>query len=721
MRTAAGRTVFPHERRNGRRISGTARALLLLFTACMHARVARPQSSTPSVKCPPATRIDSVKDTYGTTIVADPYRWLEDQNSPETRAWIDAEQKCTEAALSSLPSRGQLTKRLTELLRTDSFEPPLERGGRYFFRKQPANQELFQIYMRRGVAAPDELLVDPSPWSADHSASAIIRSASHDGRYLIYGRREGGKDEITPIVLDVDTKNVLPDAFPSGRYFSIELAPGNKDLYYVRVTSEGPRAFHHSMGSEPAQDQVIFGQNLGNEKILALQLSEDGKYLVYTIIYGSGSEQTEVYVQNMQEHGPVLTAVSGEKALFHPTLGGDQLFVLTNWKAPHWRVFSASLAAPGREHWREILPEANVTIESITAAGGNLVARYIHNASSELRLFDANGRAESAISLPALGTVGGISGRWESPEFFYSFQSFNFSPTILRYEVKTAKSEVWARDNAPIDSSALEVQQVWYESKDKTRVPMFLFHKRGLKLDGSNPTLLTGYGGFDLSETPSYSPMALAWVEHGGIFAEANLRGGGEFGEEWHRAGMFEKKQNVFDDFIAAAEYLIANKYTRSSKLAIMGASNGGLLVGAAMTQRPDLFQAVVCLYPLLDMLRYQKFLMGPYWVPEYGSSDNPGQFSYLYKYSPYQHVVDGAKYPSALFITGDGDTRVAPLHARKMAARLQVATTGSNRPVLLLYDTKSGHSGGRPVNKRIEEFTDILSYLFWQLQVPVN
>jgi prolyl oligopeptidase len=669
---------------------------------------------------PPTARVDSAKDTYGSTVVADPYRWLEDQNSPETRAWIDSEQKCTEAALSNLPGRAQLNMRLTELLHTDSFEPPVERGGRYFFRKRLAGQDLMQLYVRRSLNGPDELLIDPLPWSADHSVSVTFENVSRDGRYLFFGRREGGQDEITPRVLEVDTKKVLPDAFPPGQYFSIEPAPGNKALYYVRVTSGGPRAFYHLIGSDPAKDQIIFGKELGNDKILVLQLSEDGKYLVCLIIYGSGSEQTDIYVQNVSENGPAVAAVAGDKALFSPTLAGDQLFILTNWKAPQWRVLSTSLSAPAREHWREIVPEGKVHLETIAAAGGKLIAQYTHNASSELKVFDASGRAESSIPLRALGSVGAVSGRWESPEFFYSFESYNFSPSIFRYEVKPAKSEVWARAKVPFDSSAFDVEQVWYESKDKTRIPLFLVHKKNLKLDGSNPVLLTGYGGFDVSETPYYFPAALVWIEHGGIFADANLRGGGEFGEEWHHAGMLEKKQTVFDDFIAAAEYLIAHKYTNVSKLVIDGTSNGGLLVGAAMTQRPELFQAVVCAYPLEDMLRYQKFLKGPYWVPEYGSADNLDQFSYLYKYSPYHHVVDGKKYPSVLFITGDGDTRVAPLHARKMSARLQ-AVGDSSRPILLLYDTKSGHSGGRPVIKRIEEFTDILSYLFWQLSVSVN
>ncbi|HXY23325.1 MAG TPA: prolyl oligopeptidase family serine peptidase [Candidatus Acidoferrum sp.] len=694
--------------------------IFLLSVSLLLANAGAAQSAPVPSKCPPATRIDSAKDTYGTTVVADPYRWLEDQESPETRAWIDAEQKCTEAALSGLPGRAQLAKRLGELLHTDSFEIPFERGGRYFFRKRLAGQELFLLYVRRGLSAPDEVLVDPLPWSPDHSASVTFENVSRDGKFVIYGRRDGGQDEITPRILDVETKQGLPDAFRKARYEALELAPDNKTVYYSLVTPEGPRAYVHQVGDDPAKDPLIFGKDLAKDKGLGLQLSEDGHYLLYFVSFGSGSEQTEIYIQNVKDHGPVIPAVSNEKAVFFPAFAGDHFFIHTNWKASQWRVFSASFDAPQQEHWRELIPESDVHLETIAASGGKIIGQYTLNASSELKVFDAGGKVESRIALPSLGTVGAISGRWESPELFYTFESFNAAQAIFRYDVKQPKSEVWAKDKVPIDSSAFNIDQVWYSSKDGTRVPMFLFYKKGIKLDGSNPVLLYAYGGFNVSETPSYRPLALVWAEHGGILAVANIRGGGEFGEEWHRAGMFEKKQTVFDDFFAAAEFLIAKKYTSTPRLAIYGGSNGGLLMGAALTQRPELFGAVVCLYPLLDMLRFHKFLLGPYWVSEYGSADNPDQFKYIYAYSPYQHVVDGGKYPSTLFVTGDGDTRVAPLHARKMAARLQAAN-GSGRPILLLYDTKSGHSGGRPVNKIIEEDTDILSFLFWQLHVPAD
>lgn len=719
MRVSASWAVLPSKRRN-RVPPGTATILLFLGVAFIVDGVACAQTPRLAPECPPPARVDSAEDKYGTTVVADPYRWLEDQESPETRAWINAEQKCTEAALLNLPGRAQITKRLGELLHTDSFEIPVERGGRYFFRKRPAGQDLFLLYMRHGASGPEEVLIDPLPWSADHSASVTFENVSRDGKYVFYGRRDGGQDEITPRILDVDTKQPLTDAFRKAQYGGLDLTPDDKTVYYSLVTPDGPRAYIHRIGDDPAKDPLIFGKDLTKDKGLGLQLSENGDYLVYLVSYGSGSEQTEIYMQNVKDHGPIVPIVSNEKSVFIPVFAGDHLFILTNWKAPQWRVFSASFAAPQREHWREIVPESDIHLETIAASGGKILGQYTHNASSELKIFDANGKVESIIALPLLGTVGATSGRWESPELFFSFESFSAPQTIFRYDMRQSQSEVWARNKVPLDSSVFEIEQVWYTSKDRTRVPMFLFHKKGVKRDGSNPVLLYGYGGFDISETPLFRSRAVVWAEHGGIYAIANLRGGGEFGEEWHRAGMFEKKQTVFDDFFAGAEFLIANKYTTAERLSILGGSNGGLLMGAAVTQRPDLFRAVVSMYPLLDMLRFQKFLEGPYWVSEYGSAENPDQFKYIYAYSPYQRVVDGTKYPSALFVTGDGDTRVAPLHARKMTARLQAAT-GSNYPILLLYDTKSGHSGGRPVNKIIEEDTDILSYLFWQLHVPTE
>lgn len=680
------------------------------------AAAAAGQAALPA-KCPPTTRTDNITDTYDSIVVPDPYQWLEDQKSPETRAWIDAEDACTDGALSKIPGRDAIAKRLADLYHNDQYSVPIERAGRYFFTERAADQDLSLIYMRRGMAGRDEVLVDPLSWSKDHSVSASLEAVSRDGTLVFYRRREGGQDEVTVHVLDLKTGRDLPDVFPSADYFGVMPTPDDRGVYYARKTPAGPRAYYHAMGTDVAHDQMIFGKDLGKDKVLVVDLSEDGAYLVYTVVYGTGSQQTALYAQDVKDHGPIVTVVNDIVSQFGESLAGDTLYITTNWKAPRWHVYEADLTAPSRDRWREVIPETDALLDGFAPVGGKLVTEYLHDATSEIKIFDAAGKNAKPLALPSLGTAQ-ITGRWESPELFYTFTSFNYPPTNFVYDLATSKSSIWSKLSVPIDPAAFEARQVWYQSKDGTRVSMFLFHKKGLKLDGQNPVLLTGYGGFDVNETPFFSPMLIVWVERGGVLALPNLRGGGEYGEQWHEAGMFGKKQNVFDDFLAAAEYLVANKYTNPSKLAIFGASNGGLLVGAAITQRPDLFRAAVCGYPLLDMLRYQKFEDGPYWVPEYGSSDNPKQFEYLYKYSPYANVKAGAKYPATLFITGDGDTRVAPLHARKMAARMQAAT-GSKRPILILYDTKSGHSGGRPVSKIIEENRDVLSFLFWQLGVP--
>jgi prolyl oligopeptidase len=428
-----------------------------------------------------------------------------------------------------------------------------------------------------------------------------------------------------------------------------------------------------------------------------------------------GSSRDEFYVQDVNRSKPIIPAIQGIDGKFAGQTIGDTLYVTTNWKAPKWRLVAVPLDNPAQDHWKEVLPEGASVLESAGFIGGKIFASYSIDAILHIKVFSADGKPEGEMPLPQLAT-GGVSGRWKSNEAFLSYQSFGIPPTVDRYDVANHRLTPWAKQAIPINSESFEAKQVWYNSKDGTRIPMFLFSRKGVELDGSHPALLTGYGGFNAGSSPYFQEEAVVWAEHGGVFALANLRGGNEFGETWHQAGMLGKKQNVFDDFIAAGEYLVANHYTQPQKLAIEGASNGGLLVGAALTQRPDLFGSVVCEYPLLDMVRYQNFLVAKWWVPEYGSSDDPKQFPYLYAYSPYHHIKPGTKYPATLFITGDNDTRVAPLHARKMAARLQAAQ-GGDKPILLLYDTKSGHSGGRPLSKEIEEKTDVLSFLFWQLE----
>jgi prolyl oligopeptidase len=643
-----------------------------------------------------------------------PYRWLEDRKSAETRAWIEAQNKYTQSILGPIPGRERLKQRLTELEKIDTITPPIERHGRYFFSKRLASQELFVIYMRDALRGKDQVLIDPHPMSPDHSTSVDLIEASKDGTLMAYGVRHGGEDENTVKVLNVETRKDLPDVLPRGLYFGLSFKPDKSGFYYTRQETDGPRVYYHALGTDPTKDTPVFGDGYGPDKIIFANLSEDGRYLLIHVLYGSAADRTEIYYQDVALQGPIKPVVNDLAARFFGAVGGDELFLRTNWGAAKSRILAVDLKNPARDRWREVVPESDAPVEALSLVGGKVVANYTRNVSSQVKVFETDGKYVTDVSLPAVGTAY-FDGRWESPEGFLTFSSYPIPMTIYHYDMVTGTEEVWARLNVPVDSDRLEVKQVRYESKDKTRIPMFLVHAKGLPLDGSRPTLLTGYGGFNVSYTPEFSSTAVLWAEQGGVYAVANLRGGGEFGEAWHKAGMLEKKQNVFDDFIAAAEWLIQARYTNPSKLAIEGTSNGGLLVGAALTQRPDLFGAVACGYPLLDMLRYHKFLVAQFWVQEYGSSDNSAQFPNLYAYSPYQHVKSGTKYPSTLFFTGDSDTRVDPLHARKMTALLQSAT-GSGRPVLLRYETTSGHSGGLPLSKELDETTDVQTFLFWQL-----
>ena len=471
------------------------------------------------------------------------------------------------------------------------------------------------------------------------------------------------------------------------------------------------------MGSDPATDPLLFGDGYGPGKIIASKLSEDGRHLLITVYYGSATDRSEVYVQDVVTGGPFVPIVNDVEAYFDPDIAGDRVYLQTNWKASNNRILEVDLAHPSRDRWREVVPEGEAAIESFSLAGGKIFVNALQNVTSTVRVYDTRGKLERTIEFASPGSVSGLRGRWSGAEAFFSYSSFAVPTTIYRYGIAGGERREWWKPDVPIAADQIEVRQVWYSSKDGTRIPMFVAHRKGLKLDGTNPTLLTGYGGFTISETPSYRPLAVLWVERGGVYALPNLRGGGEFGEAWHRAGMLDKKQNVFDDFEAAADWLVKNRYTGPDRLAISGGSNGGLLVGAALTQRPEKFRAVVCSVPLLDMLRYHQFLVARFWVPEYGSSENPDQFRVLHAYSPYHHVKKGVNYPAVLLVTGDSDTRVDPLHARKMTALLQ-ASTGSDRPILLHYDTKLGHAGGKPVSKQIDDLTVELTFLFWQLGV---
>jgi prolyl oligopeptidase len=654
-----------------------------------------------------------VTETLHGVAITDPYRWLEDQNSPETRAWLDAQIGYTQAFLSRIQVREKIKQRLAQLTRIDSYGIPIERHGRYFFGRRLANENRASICMRTGVEGQDEVLVNPSDVDKDESTSVFIAGVTQDGRLLTYGVRRGGEDESELRILDLATRRLLPDGLPRARYFGMAIKEDKSGFFYSRFTTEqGSHVFYHAMGKPLSEDREIFGKGYGTDALISVELSEDGRWLLISVEIGVPPKKVEVWTQDIAAGGPIKPVVTDVDAEFRPFIRGDRLYLWTNWNAPNWRILTADLRDPARDKWKEIVPESQWPIDGASGAAGRLFVTYLEDVKSRVKQYDPAGKYLGDLTLPGIGSVAGPDGRWAGDEAFFYYTSFVEPGTIYRFMASSERSQVWYRPPIPIHPDDYEVKQVWYESKDKTRVPMFLVYRKGLQADGNRPVFLTGYGGFASSETPVFSRVAAVWAEMGGAYAVPNLRGGGEFGEKWHRAGMFERKQNVFDDFIAAAEWLVSNHYTQPRKIAIEGVSNGGLLVGAAITQRPDLFGAAVCGYPLLDMLRYQKFKVGSYWVTEYGSADDPKQFPYLLRYSPYQNVKKGTQYPAVMFMSGDFDTRVDPLHARKMAAFMQ-ASTGSDRPILLKYDTKSGHSGGKPVNQQIEDDADWISFLW--------
>lgn len=676
-------------------------------------------SNLPSAELakPPKTAVEPVTEDLHGTKITDPYRWLEDQDSPRTRAWLTEQNAYTQAYLKSLPGREKMEARLSQLMKVDVSGMPRERGGRYFLMKRAAGQNQYVLYMREGLHGKDEMLIDGNTLSPDQTSSLALLDVSHDGKLLAYGVRKGGEDEVTLYLYDVDKRAKLNDMLPRARYSSVDIRPDRKGFYYVVFTPQGPRIRSHEIGSDAASDTTLFGNNWSPQQLAGAFLSEDGHYLVADVATGVPAEIVEVYVKDLRtpesDFKPVITGI---KSRFDVRIYEDKLYVLTDWEAPKGRVLTIDLKQPDRANWKTIVPEGKGVIDSVSIVGGQLFTSSLEDVVTHTAARNLDGSVIREIKYPTLGTATIVSGRPTASEGFYTFNSFAFAPTVYHYDVKTGKSDVFSRVEIPFNSDDVEVKQVWYESKDKTRVPMFLAYKKGVKLDGSARAYLTAYGGFNISLQPVFSAKAAYWVEQGGIWAVPNLRGGGEFGEAWHKAGMFEHKQNVFDDFISAAEYLVSHNYTRPSRLAIEGGSNGGLLVGAAVTQRPDLYGAVVCAVPLLDMIRFQMFKVGRWWTAEYGSAENAEQFPYLLRYSPYHNVKDGTKYPAIMFVSGDSDTRVDPLHARKMTARMQAANA-SGRPILLNYDTKGGHSGGLPVSIQIEKAADELSFLMDQLK----
>ena len=709
----------------GLRLLLLAAGLSLFFVAAVFAA-----DDSTSTSGPPKAKSEPVTDTVQGHQIVDPYRYMEDASNPDTQQYVQEQLAYTRSVLDKLPGRDAIQARLEQLLTIGTIGAPQMGGNYYFYTRREGHQNQPVLYVREGLSGTDRVLVDANQMSSDGTVALDWWFPSETGKYVAYGTSASGSEESTLHIVESATGKMLPDAIERTRFASVAWKNDDSGFYYTRHPKKGDvppgeevyhvKAFYHALGSDPSADPLIFGEGRNAQDIPSVSLSEDDRWLLITVF--EGWAKSELYLQDLKAGTPPVEITTGKEFLY----GGDflqgKLYITTNEDAPRYRVFFTEAASAKRENWKELIPQTDAVLQSASVVGGELYAQYEHNATSQLSLYSLQGKKLRDIALPAIGSVFASGGKWDRNEVFFGFHSYTFPPSIYHYDLKTGKEELWAKVDAPsIDPTKFEVEQVWFHSKDGTKVPMFVVHKKGLQKNGKNPTLLTGYGGFNVSMTPSFSRSAFLWMEHGGVYAVANLRGGAEFGEDWHRAGMLGNKQNVFDDFIAAAEYLISDKYTDKNHLAIQGGSNGGLLMGAMITQRPDLFRAVICAVPLLDMLRYQNFQIAKLWVAEYGSAEDPKQFDWIYAYSPYHHVKQGTEYPAILFMTADTDTRVDPMHAKKMNALMQAeAANGQSkdRPILLRIESKAGHGQGKPVTKQIEESTDVYSFLFWQLGI---
>jgi prolyl oligopeptidase len=672
----------------------------------------------------PATRKDPVTENLHGVEITDPYRWLENGDSPDVRAWVEKQNHVTEEFFRKLPGRERIRERLNVLLDIGTLGTPHPAKGRYFYTKREGKQNQPVLYVREGLRGKDRALVDPNALAEDGTTALDWWFPTNDGRLIVYGLSKNGSEQSTLYVRDVTSGRDLPDVIERTRYASVAWLPDGKGFFYTRYPAVGSvphgeenyhhLVFFHSLGTDPLQDPKVFGEGRPAEDMPAVSLSPDGRWLVVT--EHQGWAKSEVFFKDRHKpDSPFVPFIEKVAALYDVTVRNDYWYVHTNENAPRYRLFRVDPLKPQRSDWVEVIPEGGDVLQGVAAISDTLVALYMHQASSRLRLLDRSGKLLQELELPTLGTVAGIGSEWDGQELLFDFQSYTAALTVYHVDLKTRQRELWDKIQADIDPSRYEVEQVSYPSKDGTGITMFLAHKKGLPHGGQIPTLLTAYGGFNISMTPLFSASRFLFLEQGGLIATPNLRGGGEYGEEWHQAGMLCKKQNVFDDFIAAAEWLQSQKYTNREHLVIQGGSNGGLLVGAALTQRPELFRAVVCQVPLLDMVRYHKFLIARLWIPEYGAADSPEQFKWLHAYSPYHRVKDGTPYPAVLLEAAESDSRVDALHARKMAARLQAATS-SEQPILLRLETKAGHGAGKPRSKILDELSDVWSFIFWQL-----
>jgi prolyl oligopeptidase len=682
---------------------------------------------------PKARRADVVDDYFGTK-VPDPYRWLEDTDSPETREWVKAENKITSSYLQKLADREPCKERLTKLLNYQRYSVPIWEGHRYLYRKNDGLQNQSVIYTLKKLSEAPKVLLDPNQLASDGTVAVTSTTVSEDSRLMVYGVAASGSDWNMIRVRNIETNQDLPDVIRWVKFSEPSWTRDSQGFFYARFPEPAgsenqtfaklahQKMYYHHLGDPTDKDQLIYERPDDPDLSLGGGVSHDGQYLFVQVNKGTDPRNLLFYKDLKDPVAPQINApfqaIIDKFEAEVRVVGsiGRRLFAVTDLDAPRYKIIEIDLTNPDRDHWKVVVPESQDLLEDAQLAGGKLVLKYLADAKNQLFVFDLDGGKESEIALPALGTVGSVAGDPDRPELFYMFTSFLYPSTIYRYDLSTGQNEVFEKPNVDFDAEKYETKQIFFASKDGTRIPMFIVCKKGIKLDGTNPVYLTGYGGFNISVTPSFSASYACWIEKGGVFALPNLRGGGEYGRKWHEGGMKEHKQNVFDDFIAAAETLIADRYTSAGKIAIVSGSNGGLLVGAALTQRPDLFGAVVPEVGVLDMLRFQKFTIGWAWQSDYGSSDTPEGFQYLIRYSPLHNIKAGSCYPPTLVTTGDHDDRVVPGHSFKFAATLQAAQ-GCSNPILIRIETKAGHGSGKPITKVIEEQSDVLAFMWHALR----
>jgi prolyl oligopeptidase len=677
----------------------------------------------------PQTRKDNQVDDYQGTKVADPYRWLEDDNSAETAKWVEAENKVTFAYLDKIPYRAQVKARLEQLFNFPKYTPPFRKGDYLFFTKNDGLQNQNVVYAQKGLEGAPEVLLDPNKFSADGTSRLGAFNVSEDGRYAAYGISVGGSDWQEAHVIEIATRKVLTDDLKWIKFTGFGWA-GN-GFFYSRFDAPEPghelssknefqKVYYHVLGMEQSADELIYEDKQNPQRFQSVATTNDQRFAFLSVSdRGKGKRGNALYFRDLSKKEraftPIVTEFTDDDFAVVDNLG-DKFLIATDQNAPKGKLMLYDPANP-KAPWKEIIPEKADSLDNVESLGGRLFATYLKDVASHVYVYSYSGQLENEIELPGAGSATGFRGNRGDKDAFFLYTSFNYPPSVFRYDLATRKASIYRTPEVHgFLPENYETKQVFYNSKDGTRIPMFLVYKKGLKLDGANPTLLYGYGGFNITMAPAFSPLRLALLEQGFVYASANLRGGGEYGEKWHDAGTKLKKQNVFDDFIAAAEWLIANKYTSPEKLAINGGSNGGLLVGAVMNQRPELFHVAVPQVGVMDMLRFQKFTIGWNWAADYGSSDDPEQFKAIYKYSPLHNINPGAKYPATFITTSDHDDRVVPAHSFKYAATLQAEASPAN-PVLIRIETKSGHAASS-TTKAIEMTADVYSFIFYNLGV---